>query len=222
MYRLFYILFFLISYPGFGKPIFTDLAWSRIKPVIKKIHNHPFNLSLLNGDLSSKLFNQYLEQDAYYLNVYLSVTQHLVNQLPFKLLKKSAILHSLKLESGIRPKLKNIPLTFANYHYTIFLEQIKRTNDPALIAAAILPCQWIYQIVYGKSIMPVNPYQSWLNVYKTNAYMESTTALIRLTNQLYEEADNDTKTKMLEVFLQSSILEFRFWDDIYRHNYLDY
>jgi thiaminase len=221
-YYLFLILCF-ISTTCLSSINFSDLAWKNVNNILKKIEQHPFNESLLNGTLPETYFKRFLQQDAYYLLTYEKLARDVKAQLRPKQLNRLLLEKSISREKALRLQGRPIALTMANYSYTRFLTEVEKKKNPALIVAAMLPCQWIYQFVYRvlpKRKLTTNPYYSWLKVYQNSDYINTTLQFIKLANQLYQHTDSNTKTQMLEIFTQAAIFEYRFWDDVYRENYM--
>ena len=114
-------------------------------------------------------------------------------------------------------------LTKANYYYTRYQLQIDESEQPEVLLAALLPCQWIYQYIYQENLsheIPYShPYYDWLKVYQEPKFKMTTHKLIELANILYEQAPDIEREKMLDAFTKSSQFELDFWRDAYTGNY---
>lgn len=192
---------------------FWSLAFARTQHVSRKAKTLPFNKELNQGTLSPKIFNRYLEQDGYYLDIYGSIVKRLSNKLPIKQREKFLIGQSISKEIKKNVN-RNMLLTHANVHYTQFLLDVENSKPPAVMLAAIAPCQRLYGEVYLLS-NEHNPFHYWLSVYQTKNYQLVTQQLGELLNEVYAQASKNTQEEMLSVYQQSMEYEVLFWLDAY-------
>ena len=199
---------------------FFDIAISKNKDMIKKIQAHPFNQELNQGNLPPALFKEFTKQDDYYLTIYNQFAKKLYRRLTKQQQQQFLLVESLALEQP-KPSFSKIKLTPANYAYTNFLLKTAKQHINGALIAAMLPCQWLYQVVYNKSKTiqkyKLNPYQSWLSTYQTKSYHQATQHFIHLANQVYIKAKPQNQKLMLKAFSNAVNFEYQFWNDIYRN-----
>ncbi|WP_277422263.1 hypothetical protein [Brachyspira hampsonii] len=117
-------------------------------------------------------------------------------------------------------QLKNTnKITTANIGYTSFLINTTHTEAFEAAAAAILPCFWIYNEV-GKHIkenakIENNPYKNWIDAYADEEFSKSTENMIKIIDELYNNASDYVKEKMIIAFDIAFVWEYRFWNDAY-------
>lgn len=198
---------------------FFAQARAENKDIIVKIYNHPFNVALKRGILPTKTFEEFIAQDEYYLSVYNRLTKTLNASLTEKQKKYFHLVESVSVErtkSATRP----MHLTRASKGYTSFLIKTSQQQPTAVLIAAMLPCQWLYEYVYkeNNNLKPVknNPYKHWLRVYQSKLYHLTTLGFIKLANQFYQHSEPKTRHLMFEAFRRGLNFEYQFWDDVYR------
>ena len=84
--------------------------------------------------------------------------------------------------------------------------------------ACLLPCFWVYRDV-GKKIAALasknNPYYDWITLYASEEFNQSVDAIVQITNELGNTASKAIQDKMCAAFVQSTQLEWLFWDGAY-------
>ena len=196
---------------------FSETAWKEIGPIYQAIREHPFNVRLEAGTLSPKVFDYYLNQDSLYLSEFAKVLSVLANKLDksadIKRVLQSAI-HCLEEEKKEVPK--GLTLAPAAFSYTNYLLATAAYKSREELVAALLPCFWIYlRLAQGMKLEKGNPYQSWIDTYRSQKYQESVEGMIRLTNELAERSSVEERTRMLAAFVTASRLEWYFWEGAY-------
>lgn len=204
-------------------PRFSIQAWNSIRPLYKKIIHHPFNVQLANGSLKQETFTFYQMQDGYYLITFSKTLAILAS--------KVSDLHEIKLlldfaKDALNEKNDSLDVSFhqitpANFSYTNFLLNIAAHGSKGEIAAALLPCFWIYAEVAKnlkqKSTLDKGPYFKWISTYSSEGYEKNVKQMISLTDRLFREAGPTEKKKMHEAFIIATKLELYFWDDAFFH-----
>lgn len=219
--KLLLIFVFLIPTFSYSQEIvFSEKAWSDIKEIYKKILNHPFNRELKKGTLDKDKFYFYKNQDAYFLKKFSKALAMLASKLDdisdIRMVLKFASDSFDENLSESEASLKNI--SPSNFTYTEFLLSTSFRASKGELAAAILPCYWIYLEVaksMKQSASSDNPFTSWINLYSSKLFEKSVESMIKLSNRLYKEASTHEKKKMLLAFKIASKLELDFWDDSY-------
>ncbi|WP_080238724.1 thiaminase II [Spirosoma rigui] len=212
---------------------FTQQLWQDISPVYEAILDHGFVTELLSGTLPAATFQYYIQQDALYLTDFSRVLSQLAaraatpdDMLQFAQFAQNAILVERVLHEtyfslyAIEPETAKMPACFA---YTNYLLATTSLQPVAVGAAAVLPCFWIYRevgkFIYQQAIRE-NPYRSWIDTYAGEAFDQSVSQMLTLTNRFAEQASVSELEAMRDAFRMSSRLEWYFWQDAYtRHRW---
>lgn len=199
-------------------------AWAAAEAVYRRIIRLPFLMELADGTLPREKFDFYIGQDSLYLDDYSRVLAHIASRLRHADLSETFLkfaadgiavekcLHASFITS--QPEGKSPTCLF----YTSLLKA-QAFDDVAVECAAILPCFWIYREV-GREILRIarmdgNPYASWIATYANEAFDASTNRAIEICDMLAEQATDDVRRRMTDVFLNASRLELRFWQSAY-------
>ncbi|GAB3892382.1 thiaminase II [Spirosoma agri] len=210
---------------------FTEQLWQDIQPIYDSILKHGFVAELSAGNLPNATFQCYIQQDALYLADFARALNQLAarsatpdDMLQFTQFAQNAILVERVLHEtyfalyAIQPETVKMPACFA---YTNYLLATTALQSVAVGAAAVLPCFWIYRQV-GKHIYQQasqeNPYRAWIDTYAGDAFDQSVTQMLAITDQFAELASPSEREKMRDAFRLSSRLEWYFWNDAYEQN----
>jgi len=211
---------------------FSEWAWSETASLRGKIIGLPFNRELAGGVLSEERFRFYMLQDALYLEQYSRTLAICAAKAPdaaamqcFGAAAVEALVVERALHSGFFEKYGIGPEAAAAVEpsptcaaYTNFLLSIAHVGSYAELAAAVLPCLWIYWDT-GKQIAAEstddNPYAAWIETYSDPAFGEEVEAVISITDRTADAATEDQRVGMLETFKRSSQYEWMFWDSAY-------
>ena len=205
--------------------IITTLC-NAVADIVQNIHEHPFNQSLANGSLSSDVFTHYLEQDALYLADFSKALAITAARLPnnhqskqFLQFSQSAIQAEYSLHQNYLPQTPTTKQSPACFMYTNYILKMASLASVEEAVASLLPCFWVYRDV-GKKIASQaskqNPYQEWITLYSSDEFDQSVDAIIQITNELGATASESLKDKMRAAFMQSTQLEWLFWDSAYQ------
>ncbi|MEI0447996.1 TenA family protein [Brachyspira intermedia] len=210
---------------------FSEKVWKKNEGIYKKIIDMPFNKELMQGTLDKEKFAYYIEQDSLYLKYYskalaiISSKIHDNADYALAFLKSSANAYIVE-EEVVHKYFREIfnfentnKITTANIGYTSFLINAAHTEAFEAAAAAILPCFWIYNEI-GKYIkenanIKNNPYEKWIDTYADEEFSKSTENMIKIIDDLYNNASDYVKEKMIISFDIAFIWEYRFWNDAY-------
>ncbi|MGA0559498.1 TenA family protein [Larkinella sp. VNQ87] len=210
---------------------FTETLWQDIRPIYQAILEHGFVEELTDGSLATPTFQYYIQQDALYLADFSRALSQLAarsvdpdDMLQFTDFARNAILVERALHETyfslykIAPETAKMPACFA---YTNYLLATTSLQPLAVGAAVVLPCFWIYRevgkVIYQRAV-PENPYRAWIDTYAGDAFDQSVTAMLNLTNRLAAQASPTEQAAMREAFRVSSRLEWYFWNDAYTQN----
>ena len=115
-----------------------------------------------------------------------------------------------------------------------FLDRQKKKYTQAAIdsgskevaLAAMLPCMWIYNEVghhiYDIASMDGNPYKEWVMEYQNEEFTAGVNAVLEIADGWAAAADDATRDKMSQAFLEAALFEYAFWDYGYNGPEKDY
>jgi thiaminase/transcriptional activator TenA len=92
------------------------------------------------------------------------------------------------------------------------------TDSFAVLAAAVLPCFWLYQDVgttIAKEGAPNNFYQAWIDTYADEGFAAATQRMKAIVNAAAEAAGPSERGRMEAAFLRCAQHEWLFWDSAY-------
>ncbi|MDP9883845.1 hydroxymethylpyrimidine/phosphomethylpyrimidine kinase [Sinomonas atrocyanea] len=223
---------------------FTDGLWRDTAKVRAEIDALPFIAQLDDGTLSQTHFAYYLTQDALYLNGYSRVLARASALAPTEeeqafwaegarvCLEVEAELHRTWLSrhpvpahdaggpgaatggaGGAVPG----PVTKA---YVDHLLAASASGSYAVLAAAALPCYWIYAEVgaalharhAARPEREGHPYGAWIGTYADEAFAEATRRAIAYTDAAGRRASVTERAAMREAFTASAVYEREFFD----------
>lgn len=201
----------------------SEQAWKAAEPIYKAILELPFIKQLTDGTLSSDTFERYIRQDSLYINVYSKVLAHIASRLPQTEMTEAFLgfagegvaaergLHSQFIEA------QAIGMSPACRFYTAVL-QAQSLSPVEVEAAAVLPCFWVYLKVgleIAAKASAENPYHEWIAMYSHPEFVKSTDRAIAVCDALAAAADEETRQKMTDIFVECTRLEWLFWHGAY-------
>lgn len=208
---------------------FTDSLWDNISEIYSKILDLPFNKELTRGTLPADTFGFYIKQDSLYLEDFskaLAITGAKSNTagelLDFLDFAKGAVVVERALHDGFLKTFDShidVEKSPACLSYTAFLLATASTEDYPVAVASLLPCFWIYReagLHIHQRASDKNRYREWINTYAGEDFSESVDRAIEITDRVAENSSNATREQMTEAFIQSTRLEWIFWDSAYR------
>ena len=212
---------------------FSADAWSRNLALYDATLTHPFNAELAEGRLGIDAFRRYIVQDAAYLIAFgqaLAVaaakSDHPDHVVQFAGAAREAVVVERALHEDYFGRfgldaaaVAAVPMSPACHHYTSFLLSTALREPLPVIAAALLPCFWVYREV-GSAIhataAPDNPYRAWIDTYAGDDFAAAVDAMIATTDALAERAAAAERRAMQAAFTRAMQLEWMFWDSAYR------
>ncbi len=208
--------------------MFTDELWEEIAPIKKAIGQGQFVRGLGDGSLSQDKFNYYMVQDALYLAAYakvlagLATFAHDPDDLVFW---AEASANSIKVERELHASHVDVmaaatpsPTCRA---YSDFLAAQLASGEYGIVAAAVLPCFWIYQVV-GTELLDTagdlekHPYGDWIGMYANPVFAEETKIVRGIVDRAAEGVLELQRQRMRDAFVQASRYEWMFWDAAWR------
>lgn len=213
-----------------GKP-FTEEAWEMIAPIYKQIRQHPFNRELADGTLQKKRFVHYTSQDVLYLTRFAKALTLLATKLddPTDVkavldLARRCLLDEKEAQAKAArrfglPVDATVGILPSTESYTNFLLRVAAFGSREELAAALLPCFWIY-LELARDLKAVsvanNPYAGWIETYSSESYVETVHCMQELTNKLAQGIVVEMREKMLETFQMAARMEWYFWEAAYK------
>jgi len=208
---------------------FTLQLWEETKWIYEKIIHLPFNQELMKGTLKRDKFIFYIRQDSLYLIDYCRALAIIASKLDrteriFQFLKFAEdsilvekVMHEKFLSEYIEEtENQKSPACFA---YTNFLLSTVAFKSKEEAVASILPCFWIYRevgdYIYTHASIN-NPYQEWINTYTAEEFRKATDSAIETTDEMANQASSIIRSKMTDVFILSTKLEYIFWESAYK------
>lgn len=200
-------------------------VWRLAEPIYNEILNLPFVRELAAGTLSEERFLFYLEQDALYIDNYCRVLAHIASRIGVREYTEDFLrfasdgvavekaLHESFLKDGVKDVVPTPTcLLYCSYESACGLQPVE------IEVAAVLPCFWVYQRV-GKEILgscrPGNPYARWIETYADEMFEASTSRAIEICDALAAFASKEIRERMTEAFLNSTRMEWMFWESAY-------
>ncbi len=212
---------------------FCEQVWAETADLRAAIGALPFNRELAAGTLAQERFRFYMIQDALYLDDYSRALAAAAAKAPdsdarcfFAAAAEEAIVVERALHAGFFEKFAITPQDAAKAEksptctaYTNFLLATAHTGSYAELAAAILPCFWIYWdvgLAIAKESAPDNPFAAWVETYSDDAFGDQVRCVIRITDQTAEAAGAAERAAMRGAFVLSTQYEWMFWDSAYK------
>lgn len=208
---------------------FTNLLWNEIKPIYQKILDLPFNKELTDGTLPENKFAFYMKQDALYLADFSKAlaiagaksrsADELKDFLDFAtgaVVVERALHESFLLKFDTHIDVGKSPACFS---YTHFLLSTASIEDFPVAVAALLPCFWIYREVglhIHQSATKNNPYREWIDTYAGDDFSKSVDRAIEITELAAQNSSEVVSERMKNAFIDSTRMEWMFWDSAYR------
>lgn len=205
---------------------FTASLWKEVKPIYKKMLNHPFSKGLQKASLDKKAFNHYLSQDILYLkddakamkNVAKKEKNPTYKEFFLKMQDDMIVLEKM-LEKRLLKKFKTKKAKQKSKvikKYTSFLVQTSKHEDIFYAYSALLPCFWLYSAVgikiYKKS-KKSNPYRDWIEFYNGKEIITYTNLFIKIVENYASNLTKKQRKKMKQYFLKSSKYELAFFNE---------
>lgn len=214
---------------------FTDALWAEAAPIRSAMLAMPFNVELSAGTLPRPAFRHYMVQDALYLVGFARALALAAARAPdadsvleFAQAAQTAIVVERALHAGYLEQFGVSQAQLAQAQpspicdaYVNSLLATAAIGSFGELAAAVLPCFWVYREV-GLHIKaraaPENFYQAWIDTYSDAAFGAATTRMITLVEQAGAAAGEAERARMRARFLRCCQYEWMFWDSAYRQS----
>jgi thiaminase/transcriptional activator TenA len=198
----------------------------------RKIFVHPFVVELYKGALPIEKFKFYMIQDFNFLVAMSKCFSLLASRADFKYSRELANLAYLEAVTEMKSYeelLNKLGLSLeevtrqepspTNVAYTNFLLAVCALEEVLSGLVAILPCFWSYLEIaqVHRDLLQENRnelYKGWAQTYLSEDYAKLVDKLIRMVNELGEQAPIK-HDKLRRIFLLASKYEYLFWDMAY-------
>ena len=208
------------------------LAWNKSYPVFKAIIEHPFNQELMNGKLAFSKFTYYLEQDSIYTPAEAKIETLIYYKIPdeYKEDFKQYIIDAKSYEAWLELFFRSNPNATKTENITsATMNYVNHFDASAIIPvevalAKVLPCFCFYKelgIYMSNHPVENNPYQSFIDSYSGEEFVNSTNRYIDIFNEVAEQSSLEVSQQMIEAFYQSAIHEWHFFNDAYKMEFFD-
>lgn len=207
---------------------FCDELWTATAEIRTAIDKLPFVTGLGDGTLDREKFVYYLAQDAHYLRGYARALAAAAAKADrpqdIAFFAKSAH-DAVAVESSLHEtNVVDVDAWTPSptcTGYTSYLLSIAHTQGYPELAAAVLPCFWIYAEV-GRALLEqagdlaVHPYGDWIGTYADDEFEAATEHARQIVNRLADQADPTARARMRTAFTTASTWEWMFWDAAWR------
>ena len=204
--------------------------------IFEKIKELPFIKELADGSLDPSRFDRYIAQDEVYLGNYgrqmfllADMMTDPAQQEMFRLFAQTGLdgekaMHELLIARfGIDTQVSSSEVTSA---YNSHTQAAIDSGSKEVALAAMLPCMWIYNEVghhiYDIASMDGNPYKEWVMEYQNEEFTAGVNAVLEIADGWAAAADDATRDKMSQAFLEAALFEYAFWDYGYNGPEKDY
>ncbi|WP_084620360.1 bifunctional hydroxymethylpyrimidine kinase/phosphomethylpyrimidine kinase [Agromyces italicus] len=200
--------------------------WASIRGIRDGIDALPFISGLADGTLPRAPFLYYLAQDALYLHDYARVLAAAASLAPDASAQAfwansahGSIVGELQLHESWLDGARVSPGPATTAYLDHLLATAAR-GDYAVLAAALLPCFWLYtdlgvRLAAGEfgeqALAPEHPYASWLATYGDPAFATATREAIAIVTDAASRATPEVRALMLRAFRISSEHELAFF-----------
>ena len=204
----------------------TKDVWAESARIFEGIKGLPFIKELADGSLDPSRFDRYIAQDEVYIGNYGRQMFQLADMMPdpeqremFRAFAQTGIdgekaMHELLIARfGIDTEVKpSIVTSTYNNHTQAAID----SGSKEVALAAMLPCMWIYNevglYILGIASLEGNPYKEWVQEYGDEGFTEGVNAVLAIADEWAAAADDDTRAKMTEAYLEAALFEYAFWD----------
>lgn len=212
---------------------FTKIVQQAAAPYWTGSLRHPFIVELQAGTLPAAKFRYYLIQDHYYLQQFSYLHRIVAERSQDLALKQLMSAGATDLQNGevlVRQaffqalkitdqELAQTPIAPTTDHYIAHLYRQLVATNPAIAAAGLYPCLWLYGDVgqaLSQGTSPNPYYQRWIETYATDALQAEIQTTGQVLDRLYAASSAADQLQMVQAFVRSSQLEYHFWEMAYR------
>lgn len=206
-----------------------NVLWRPIEPLFSRILAHPFLTGLADGTLPEASFRHYVEQDTLYLRSFARglallgsraesddaltlFCTHAANAIAVERELHKGFIEEWESDYDAVTEMDPAPNTLL---YTSYLLRVAYERPHYEGLGAFLPCYWIYREV-GKALegegSPHALYQRWIATYGGEEFGEVVDAVLGIMEETLKRLTAEQKSAVQRHFVQTSKLEYLFWD----------
>ncbi|GGH87447.1 thiaminase/transcriptional activator TenA [Pullulanibacillus pueri] len=212
--------------------LFSEQLRHEGNPIFEAIFQHPFVQGIATGELHKEQLIHYVKQDYEYLNTFMRVYGLAISksssrkdielfnsQITFVLNSESHPHHNFcRMADVSYEELQGFPMAPTAHHYTHHLMTVAHEGTLAEIISALLPCPWTYmdigqRLLHEVSPKPDHPFYEWITFYGQTGHIND--QFCKRLDALAQTATKEERQRMLDHFLISCQLEYKFWDMAY-------
>lgn len=202
---------------------FSATMWADCLDLRRDIGRHPFVEGIFDGTLPRPAFDHYVEQDVHYLSGYAVALQACAAQAETAesvAFWAVAARDTVEIEQLLHQEyLPGRPLPDRSAHcsaYVSLLLDLAGRASPPVLAAAVLPCFWIYSDLGVQSAemdLRRHPYAGWVETYRDPRFAAGTDKARALVDGLATGSSESVRAAMLQAFRSACRYERLLFDD---------
>jgi len=218
---------------GKSKMALSDELYDAAKSIWDAQLEHPFVRGIGDGTLDEDRFRRWVLQDYRYLIEFarvfawatakadcLASMSWYASVLDLTLNTEMALHREYAARFGLTDTdLESEPMWPTTRAYTDFLVRTAADGDMVDLVAALLPCAWGYVHVARRLAETGSPadqrYADWIAQYASDEFADAARWLRGELDRLAEGATAAKKSRLTDLFLQSSRYEWQFWEMCY-------
>ena len=205
--------------------LWSENVWNNIRNIVDRIKKHNFIQQMIEGNLDTNIFKEYILQDIMYCELFNSCMKKLGEKLDIDEYKKKLFEFSQSKSSTImREQYKNDFGEISNIQKNKTCEKYTKlildSVDSCSIQeglASMLACYWIYYevgiFIRDNQIKKENnKYQNWINNYGNPNYGKKVECYKNIYDY-YANLNPEKKENMTKIFIQCAQYEYDFFDE---------
>lgn len=214
---------------------FSQTLRQQANPIFQAIFEHPFVQGIAKGNLKKEQLIHYVKQDFEYLNSFMKIYGIAISkcdnredmamfneQIAFVLHSEVHPHNNFCEVAGVKyENLQGYPLSPSAHHYIRHMLTVAHHGTIAEIIAVLLPCPWTYVEIGERLLKEVSPdsshpFYDWIMFYGNGGMATLTELFCQRLDELVKPLGEKERQKMLEDFLISCQMEYKFWDMAYK------
>ena len=202
---------------------FSAALWTDAADALRGIEQHRFVCQLRDGTLPRPVFERYVEQDAHYLVGYAVALQACEAQASTVEASKfwaGAARDTVEIETSLQQDYlhgRALPdRSSACAAYVAFLLHTAGAGGGAVLAAAVLPCFWIFSDLgrrWADLDLTGHPYADWIDTYRDPRFADATAQARAIVDEWAAGSPPAVQALMREAFRSACRYERRLFDD---------
>ena len=201
----------------------SNELWSSNLDLAYSSYFSPFVEGIKSGKLPLVKFQEYIAQDAFFLEAFANAYVIAITKCPDKHSVKilsdllNGVTEELRLHNSYALKwgvnLENTSIHSSTKSYINFLKSIVKTGDMVEIISAMTPCMrlysWIGQSINRKITRINNPYEDWIITYSDIEFENLANLLESLIDTYFEECQVSTIKSLYTKAMELELMFFK-------------